>query len=447
MLPVSLEKDKFRGDFERLQRTGARTAPVWLHQLRAQAMRGFEALPFPTVRDEDWRFTNVAPILATPFRSANGDGRPGPAIDQILPQGLATLKGNRLVFLNGLYAKELSFQVQSPGEAVIISQAEAISRDLEILRTHLAQQAPYEKDVFTALNTAFVQDGGCVYIPNDVDVTDPIHLLFVYGGGETATVSYPRNLFVLGRGSRATLIESHVGLYGSPTLSNSVTEIVVGEGASLDHYKIQAENDAAFHLATTHVRQARGSHYSNFLLSMGAAIARNNLTVQLAAEGCGCVLNGLYLATGKQHVDNHTTIDHAQPQGTSQELYKGILAGRAKAVFHGKIVVRKDAQKTDAQQTNKNLLLSDDAQVNTTPQLEILADDVKCAHGATVGQLEEDAIFYFKSRGIGDATARRLLTYGFAGDVINRIQSEPIRAPLNRMILSTIAGLGAKESV
>jgi Fe-S cluster assembly protein SufD len=285
-----------------------------------------------------------------------------------------------------------------------------------------------------ALNTAFFQDGAFIRVPAGIAVATPIHLLFISTGKETGATSHPRNLIIAGPGSQVTVLESYVSLGEAPGLTNAVTELLVGEGAGFEHCKFQDEGPAAFHVAAIQAQLGRGCNLISHSFATGARLSRNNIRTRLAGEGVECVLNGLYLTRGDQLADHHMVVDHAQPRCASHEYYNGILDGRSRGVFHGRILVRPDAQKTDAKQTNKNLLLSDEATVDTKPQLEIYADDVKCTHGATVGQLNEESIFYLRARGIGADTARRMLIHAFAGEIIERIRFAPAREELDQLI-------------
>jgi Fe-S cluster assembly protein SufD len=298
------------------------------------------------------------------------------------------------------------------------------------LEAHLGRYARLEDHAFVALNTAFAEDGAVIEVAPHTVVERPIHLMFVSAPGSGPTVSHPRTLVLSGRGSQAAVIETHLGPDEAVYFTNAVTEIVVGEGAVLDHYKLQQEGGNAFHVATIQAVQDRASVWNSHNIAVGAALARHDVNSVLDEQGAECYLNGLFAATARQHVDNHSLLDHAKPNCTSRELYKGILAGHATGVFNGKIIVRKDAQKTNAIQSNKNLLLSGDAVINTKPQLEIFADDVRCTHGATVGQLDKEALFYMQSRGIAATEARDLLTYAFVGELLDRMPWEPVRAPV-----------------
>jgi len=299
----------------------------------------------------------------------------------------------------------------------------------------LTQYARYDENAFSALSAAFLLDGAFVFIPDKTILKEPIQLLFISTSAEAEFVTFPRSLIVVGSNSQVSIIETHVGLENNVYFSNAVSEVVVGENSVVEYDTVEDESEGAFHIGTTHVHQERNSTFTSNAISYGGALVRNNVTAVLDGEGAECTLNGLYVVAGEQHVDNHTTIDHAKPHCSSHELYKGILAGRSKGVFNGKILVRKDAQKTDAKQTNKNLVLSDDATINTKPQLEIFANDVKCTHGATIGQLDEEATFYLRTRGLGVGAAHDILTNAFASDVINRIQTPSLRDWLNVNLL------------
>lgn len=376
---------------------------AWLAQLRRRAFDRFAEVGFPTTKLEAWQSTGVGPIARTPWVLEKG--------------GPPELRHGRL-----------------PRGARVASLKEILAREPETVRPHLSAIAGFEKNPFVALNTAFVENGVFVEIGRGVVVEEPIELRHARAGDGEPKIAHRRLLVVAGEASQATIVETYAGEGGQPYFTNAVTEIVVGDGAVLEHYKVQREDTAAFHVQTIAVRQQRASHFTSHNVALGGRIARTDLDVSLDAEGSECTLNGLFVGGGTQHLDNHTTIDHAKPHCTSRELYKGILDGRSRGVFHGKILVRRDAQKTDAMQTNRNLLLSHEALVNSTPALEILADDVKCKHGSTIGQLDANAMFYLRSRGIGETEARALLTYAFAADVVSRIRVESIRASIEAFL-------------
>jgi Fe-S cluster assembly protein SufD len=367
-----------------------------LRPLRRKALARFADLGFPTLKDEEWRFTNLAALVRTSFEPGD-DGT-------LVPP--------------------------TPLDGVIVCRlTDALVRHPDLVEPHLARLADYEKHAFTALNTAFLRDGYFVHVPPGKVLEEPIRLDIAAPASDRPLVWHRRCLILAGRGSRASVVENYDGAAGV-YFTNAVTEVVLAEDAALDYYRVQRESQQAFHVATVQVRQERGSRFTSHALALGGALSRTDLNVVLDAEGCECTLNGLYRADGDRLVDNHTRIDHARPRCSSHELYKGILAGRARGVFNGKIYVHRDAQKTDARQTNKTLLLSDDAVIDAKPQLEIYADDVKCTHGASIGQLDEEALFYLRTRGIGHDEARRLLTYAFANDILERIQVDSLRAEL-----------------
>jgi Fe-S cluster assembly protein SufD len=437
MEAIARENDLYNASVESFGQMRSAGEPEWLASLRREAFARFTALGFPTTKNEEWKYTGVGPIARVPFRSAGDQPRlrdisqPDPSFAKAsegatLPGG----QGIRFVFVNGRYSAELSRAGLRP---VVRSLREALLEKPELLEPHLARHASFEKSAFTALNTAFLEDGAFVRIPRDTILEEPIHLIFFSEDGGGPAVSHPRNLILAEPNSQARIIETYVG-EGANYFTNSVTEVVCGDGAVLEHYKLQRESLAAFHVQTVQAAQERGSNFASHNICLGAALARTDINVLFNAEGSECTLNGLFLPGGSQHVDNHTLIDHAKPHCTSRELYKGILDGRARGVFHGKIIVRPDAQKTDALQTNKNLLLSREALVNSTPALEILADDVKCRHGSTIGQLDANSLFYLRSRGIGEQEARSLLTYGFAADLANRIRIPWIREELEAFL-------------
>jgi Fe-S cluster assembly protein SufD len=310
----------------------------------------------------------------------------------------------------------------------------ALAAGMPDLEKHLTRYALHDGNVFTALNTAFFQDGGYVRVGAGAAVERPIQLLFVSTAAEAGATAHPRNLIVAQRGGAVKIVESYASLGDCPIVTNAVTELAIGPEAHVEHCKVQMESERAFHFATIQAQQARNSRWTSHSIAVGGRLARNQIQTRLDAEGAGCILNGLYLGRGEQLIDHHTVVDHAQPRCESHEFYHGILAGRAHGVFNGKIFVQPHAQKTNAKQTNRNLLLSEESVIDTKPQLEIFADDVKCTHGATIGQMDAEAIFYLRSRGIGLDHARRMLIRAFASDVVERIGIEPVRAQLDRML-------------
>ncbi len=417
--------------------------PAWLGDLRRSAAAAFEKMGFPTTRDEEWRFTNVTPIAGTAFVPAPPAVVAKSAVSRFAVPGLA---GPVMTFVNGRFAPRLSTLDAPPTGLTAGSLADAIARNPASLQPHLGRYTDFTTRPFAALNTAAFEDGALVAIADNVVVEEAIQLLFLSTVTPAPAVSHPRVLILLGRNSQARVVETFAAVGPSGGFTNAVTEIVVGDGAVLDHYRVQRESVSAFHVGHTQLQLGRSSRSSSHSVALGGLIARHDAVAVLGDEGADCTLNGLYLAGGTQLVDNHTEIDHAAPHGTSHELYKGILDGSARGVFNGRIRVRPDAQKTDAKQTNKTLLLSGDAQIHTKPQLEIFANDVKCTHGATVGQLSEDALFYLRARGIGLDDARSLLVKAFATDVTSRITLEPVRAELNRLLSARLPGAPAEEA-
>lgn len=443
MVTSSKELNTYLSDFELFEKNGATKGPSWIHQIRKAAISRFSELGFPTTRLEEWKYTNVAPIAKTRFK------RPECEVNGLTAEALAraTLGESacaQLVFVNGHYSRDLSFIRSLPEGVKVVSLRAGLSADPASVEPYLARYASFQDHSFVALNTAFMKDGAFVYVPKGVVVQEPIYLVFVstapFGlagdGREMATVSYPRNLIVADDESQAVIVESYVGVGKDVYLTNVVTEIIGGKNAVIDYYKLQRESEGAFHIATVQAYLDRSSNFSSHSIDLGGALVRNDVNATLEGEGIECTLDGLYMVTGRQHVDNHTRIDHVKPHCNSRELYKGVLDGKSRGVFNGKIYVHKTAQKTDAKQTNKNLLLSEDAVINTKPQLEIYADDVKCTHGSTIGQLDQDAIFYMRSRGLGLPTARSLLTYAFASEMISRIKIEAIRAQLENLLIT-----------
>ncbi len=439
MTPVLERQDHYLTQYEQLERDRGGEAPDWLRALRRRGIDGFVERGFPTTRDEEWRFTSVAPIAATAFAPAWDEAAlAGPTRDPVEVFDLPAAHGPRLVFVGGRFAPALSDRGVSGAGVQVLDLAGAIASMPEVLERHLGQLARMDLNPFTALNTAFVHDGAVVLVPAHAIADETIHLVFAAPDSDRARVSHPRVLVVAESHSQVRVVETYVGSSGSGPLTNGVTEVVLGQDAVVDHYKVQREGMDAFHVGGMYVRLERGSNFSSHSITLGGSVARNDVTAVLGGEGGSCTLNGLYLADGHRLVDNHTTIDHAEPHCESHEIYKGILSDAAHGVFNGKIIVRPDAQKTDAKQTNKALLLSDNAQINTKPQLEIFADDVRCTHGATIGQLDDEALFYLRTRGIGHQDAVSLLIHAFARDVIDRVRVEELRAQLHELVVARL---------
>ena len=404
----------------------------WLDSLRNTAMERFSELGFPSVKDEEWKYTNVAPIARMNLQEKTASADLDVA-DLAVPEAVES----QLVFVNGKFQRDKSSVAALPDGVIAINLVEACGSEPDALvREHLARSADYVSSGFTALNTSFISEGAFIHVPRNIEVRQPIHLLFISDGAQAVT--FPRVLIVAEENSRATIVESYLGAGGTEYFTNAVVEVVLKDGAKLEHYKVQREGSDAFHVATTVAELGGNASYNATTLNLGAKLSRHDVRSIMDHEGAECWLDGLYLVTGNQHTDTHSVIDHRKPHCTSHQLYKGILDGKSRAVFNGKIFVRHGAQKTDAMQTNKNLLLSNEARVDTKPQLEILADDVKCAHGAAVGQIEEDELFYLETRGIHPDLARNLLTYGFAEEVIGKIKIDSIRQQLDQAVLNRL---------
>ncbi len=435
MIDVTRDKDTYIAAFEKL--AGESGGPgKWLEPVRRSAIERFAASGFPTTRDEAWRYTSVAPIAKTPFRLAprSGNGSlPRGSMHDVEALTLGGLSPRRIVFVNGHYSPALSSPAPGGNGLQTLSLAAGLKSERALLEGHLARQAASEDGAFTALNTAFFSDGALVRIPDGAVLTEPIHLIYISAPppGAEPQVSHPRTLIIAGKGSQATIVESYVGLGSDVCFTNAVTEVETGPGSVIDHYKLERESPAAYHVGSMHVTLARDSVFSSCSIALGGRLVRNDVTAVLDAEGAECTLNGLYVLSGDQHVDNHTLVDHARPHGTSRQLYKGVLDGRSRGVFDGTVIVRPDAQKTDSRQENRNLILSEEALVDTKPTLKIHADDVKCSHAATTGQMDEASMFYLRSRAIDVQTARRIMIHAFVSEMLSRVKVAAIRSGLD----------------
>ena len=423
-------------DFTTAADAAAAAEPAWLAEARAQAMTRFEAVGFPSTRSEDWRYTSVAPIAEADFRTLRAASGEVTA-EQLAPFTFGHPEWPTLVFVNGRCAPELSSPAALPPGVRVLPLARALREEPALVERYLTRLAGSDdaSQAFTALNTALMQDGAVVLVGREARAEQPIHLVYVTDAYAARGAAHLRNLIVAERHAEATVIESYVATGEATYFTNVVTEVEVEAGATLRHYKVQRESPRAYHVGTVEARQERDSHYVSFSFATGAALSRTNVYTVLAGQGCGATLNGLYMVGGDQHVDHQTRIEHAQPNCFSREVYKGVLDGASHAVFNGKVYVHPIAQKTDGKQSNNNLLLSERAHVDTKPQLEIFADDVKCTHGATVGRIDEMALFYMKSRGLSREQARRLLTYAFAADVLETIEVEAVRESLEQVTL------------
>ncbi|HET7585052.1 MAG TPA: Fe-S cluster assembly protein SufD [Gemmatimonadaceae bacterium] len=415
---------------------GGSAGPEWLPRLRADAIDRFHALGFPTMKNEGWHFTNVAPIAEREFAPMAPAGTV-PA-DALAPFALE--HEYRVVLLNGRVHEGLSDLASLPAGVTLLPLRRALAEVPALLDAHLTRVAPFAEQAFVALNTAFMQDGAVLHVQRGVVLDRPVHVLHLVDARGAGGVSHPRNLVVVDANADVTLVESYAALADGDYFTNAVTEVVLGDGARLRHYRLERESTRAFHVGMSSVRQGRDSTYRSFSFAVGGALARVNIHTQLAGAGAGAIVDGLYMLDGRQHVDHQTRIEHIAPHCTSHEVYKGILDGASHGVFNGQVFVYPEAQKTDGKQENNNLLLSDDARIDTKPQLEIFADDVKCTHGATVGRLDEVSLFYMKSRGIPTARARTLLTYAFAAGVLETVELDALRARLERDVLLRFGG-------
>ena len=418
---------------------GARVGePSWVGRLREGAFARFEESGFPTTDDEDWKYTNVAPLARKAFLPA-ADRKvelESAAVETFVS---AEARRSRLVFVNGVYSPGHSSLEAIPEQVSVEELGAALAGEHgEVLWEHLGRLSGEGSDAFSALNTAFLGGGALLLVPKGVTVAAPLQLLFLTVAGEEEAVSFPRVLVVAGRDSRLDIIESYAALGDAEYFTDAVVEVFVGEGARVTHYKVQDEADRAFHVASTRAEVSKDGAYELTTVTLGARLSRHDIEVALTSQGAECRVDGLYIVGTGQHTDTHSLIDHREPNCASRQNYKGILDGKSRAVFNGRVYVHEGARGTDAQQSNKNLLLSADARVDTKPQLEIYNDDVKCAHGATVGQLEEEELFYLLSRGLHPDLARNLLTYGFAEEIVGNIKHESIRAQLDEAILNRL---------
>lgn len=409
-----------------------------LSLIREAAMGQFQARGFPTTRQENWKYTDVKPIA----RSAFGIAEEKPAAGYEKQLELARLSGlesHELVFINGRFSAEHSRLQDLPQGVVLEDMSSALNNHSKLVDSIMSNTTLNEQsNPFNILNTAFIHDGVLIHVPDDCSIDKPINLIYLSGYSDNEFSAHPRNLIFLGNGASLTVIENYVGAKDSQYFINTVTDAVLASNAALTHYKLQQESVESYHIGNFNIYQDRDSQVNSHSISLGGSLVRNDIKVQLDAEGAGVLLNGLYMANGKQHIDNHTLINHLQPHTNSEEHYRGVLNDRGRGVFNGKVVVHKDAQKTDAAQSNANLLLSDQAEIDTKPELEIYADDVKCSHGSTVGQLDKDMMFYLRSRAIDETTAKSILTFAFAEEVIKRIEIEQIRHYLEYQVIGRL---------
>jgi len=429
---VVKRQNKYQAAFEALK--ARRPTAAWVELVRDGAMDRFESLGFPTVAEEEWKYTNLAQLSKQYFKPAKLNEVIGFKPEQF---SFPETSDSHIVLVNGIFQSALSTTDNLAGVVAIdLFDAIADARYSKVVRDYLARNAEYHDRGLTALNTAFLESGVFVLVPRNFQMDSPLQITYVADSPETS--NFPRVLLVAEENSSARLVERFVSAGQQATFTNAVVEIVLMEGARLKHDRLQQESPESFHVANTSAELGRGSSYNSTAINLGAKLARHDISVVMNHEGAECWVDGLYVVGSNQHSDTHSVIDHKQPYCNSHQLYKGILDGNGRAVFNGKIFVREGAQKTDAMQTNKNLLLSPQARVDTKPQLEIYADDVKCAHGAAVGQIDQEELFYLATRGIDPALGKSLLTYGFAEEVIGKIGLDSIRAQLDQAVLSQI---------
>lgn len=430
MIAATEQLGTYLESFTEFQKRAAGRDLPWLRELRESAFARFCEVGFPTTHDEDWRFTNVSAIAKTPFELARDTKVSKREVEQFGVAG----PGCHLIFVNGRFARELSSIGQLPAGVSINSLAEELSANSSEVESHLGRYLNIQRDAFSALNTAFAEDGAYVHVRRGVVLTDPIYLLFISTESDKPVMTHPRNLIFVGDEAQATIVEDYVSIGETPAFSNTATELIAGENAVVSHYMIEREHRQAFNISTLRIQQGRSANVSSHSVLFGGGLVRNNVHPVLAGEGGECLINGLFIGNGRQHLDNYMLVEHASPHCASRQFYNGILDDHAHGVFHGRIIVHKDAQKTDAKQTNRNLLLSDDARIDTKPQLEIYADDVKCTHGATIGQIEENALFYLRSRGIDEIAARKLLLLAFANECLDRMAEGAAREHVEQLI-------------
>jgi Fe-S cluster assembly protein SufD len=428
MTQVIDDKKIHLSNFDRFA-TQEGTGQPWLEKLRRDAIARFDAVGFPSRKTEAWRFTNIDPIIRTPFQLGEFNN-PDDGAETARHYSFGRDAAIELVFINGRYVSALSKHGKLPRGARVLSLAAAFESDGDVISRHLGKYAEIEKNSFVALNTGFIGDGALIHLPRNTTVETPIHLIFISIAGDEPTVSHPRVLVVADDNVEATIVESYVGSGDGMYFTNAVTEFVTGVDCRIDHCKLQQESRTAYHVATMQVDLGANSRFISHAATIGGKLTRNDLNVKMNGERADATLNGLVIIGDDQHCDNHTLLHHEKARCPSHELYKHVLSGRATGVFKGQIFVQKDAQKTDSKQSSKSLLLSDDAYMNSQPALEIYADDVKCTHGSTTGPVDEEAVFYLRSRGVSLEAARHLLTYAFAADITRRIRVAPVRRRL-----------------
>ncbi len=431
---MNMNAQHYLSDFDHFQ---SNVEKDWFFKQRQSALELFIETGFPSSQQENWKYTDVRPIAKKSFSNISTTTT-SITTEEISAARFQDLDCYELVFINGIYSKEYSRVDKLPENIIIENMAGALAKNKDLLEKHLSQYADNDVSPFTALNTAFIQHGTYINVPKNTVVEKPINILYLSKDNTQSLATHPRNLIIMGEHSEATLIENYIGIDDTNYFTNAVTEVSLSTASVLKHYKIQQESLNAYHIGNLNVIQGKDSQFESHSISLGGSLVRNDIHAQLANEGACIVMNGLYMTNDKQHVDNHTRVDHLKPNTHSKENYHGVLNGKSRAVFNGKVVVHPQAQKIEAHQSNANLLLSDDAEIDTKPELEIYADDVKCSHGATVGQLDQNMLFYLRSRAIDEETARSLLTYAFADEVIRNINVAPIKNRLEYLIVGQL---------
>ena len=442
MIGVSADRESLAAPFARLQKESGAGLPAWLESVRSRALDAFAGMGFPTSADEEWRRTSVSPIAGATFRLPSKTGRGGPDQDALRRLSFAPADGPLLAFVNGRFDPGLSRVASLPRGVTLRPLADAVVSEPGMVEPHLARHAAWESHPFVALNTAFIHDGVLLHVAEGSRADEPIHLVFLADdpGGAGTLFMNPRILVVAGKNTHLSLVEIYAGEGPRRYLTNAVTEFVLAERAVVEHCRLVREADDAFHVSTQQALLGGYARLTSHSISLGGLLVRNEANVILSAEGAECTLNGLYMATGRQLIDNHTVIDHARPHCASRELYKGVMDDHSRGVFNGRVIVRPHASKTDSRQANRNLLLSDSALVDTKPELQILNNDVKCSHAATIGQLDETAVFYLRSRGLSQEAARSLLIHAFMSDIISKVQAPSVREGLEGLMLARLPG-------
>lgn len=430
--------EQYKSDFNYFR--SGHGSPEWLDKLHLKGFSSFQETGFPvaTKNNENWRFTNVKPLADIGFRYRSENIASKIGTSEIKSLSPWDERWHTMVFMDGIYNSALS--TTNIIEGKLESLSNTISDNDTSITKHLGKYLSVEHDGFTAINTAFLHDGAVIKIPDNQNTKTPVHLLFISTGSNSDSVSHPRSLVILGENSSLNLIESYVSLSDKQYFTNSLVEIMVSKDAHLEHYRYMSESPKAFHIGNTQVQLESNATFKTTSISKGANLARNALNVLLNGINSSCSIKGLYLTNNTQHIDNHINVEHMVPQCSSYQYFKGVLDDKSKAVFSGRVVVHKDAQKTIAHQSDKNLILSQGARINTKPSLEIFADDVECTHGATAGSVAEDALFYMRSRGIDEKTAKRILISGFAAEIVEDISIDSFKTYLTKMISQTLSG-------